>query len=145
MEVLQALFWEVLSFLRVSQAWEILQAGNFSALATADGLRAFIIPIIPLLLIFESILGVIYKKPQAKVYKVVFLTYVFNRFVGRFIAIGMVLVCIGLLHQFAPFQTTLTWYWSLYAYLVWEFGHFIWLIRCACCGVCTLPITPLKR
>ena len=113
MEIIQVLFDELLGFLRISQAWAILKAGDFSSFTTYDGIRAFVIPVIPLLLILESILGIIYKKPQAKVYKITFLIYVANRFIGRFISLGMVVLCIGLFQKYAPFQTTLTWYWFI--------------------------------
>ena len=126
MEIFATLFSEVIGFLRVSQAWEILRAGDFSSFTTYAGIRAFIVPIIPLLIIFEAILGLAYKNPQAKVYKINFLIYVFNRFIGRFIALGMVVFCIGLFQAYAPFQTELTWYWFIYGYIVWEFGHFIY-------------------
>ncbi len=117
---------EVLGFLRISQAWEILRAGDFSSFTTYEGIRAFIVPLIPLLLILEATLGVIHKNPQTRVYKVIFLIYVFNRFIGRFIAIGMVVLCIGLFEHYALLQAELTWYWFIYGYIVWEFGHFIY-------------------
>lgn len=126
MEFVEALYAEVMGFLRISQAWEILKGGDFRAFATYDGIRALVVPLIPLLLLLELILGVIHKQPQTKVYKVTFLTYVLNRFLGRFISLGMVVICIGLFQQYAPFQTTLTWYWFVYAYIGWEFGHFIY-------------------
>lgn len=126
MEILLVLYDEIMGFLRISQAWEILKVGDYSAFTTYDGIRTFIRPLIPLLLILELILGLIYKKPDTKVYKVTFLIYVFNRFIGRFIAIGMVVICIGLFQKYAPFQTKMTWYWFIYGYIVWEFGHFIY-------------------
>ncbi len=126
MELLQTLYNEVIGFLGISQAWEILKSGDYSSFTTYDGIVSLIYPIIPLLLILELILGLIYKKPQAKVYKVNFLIYIFNRFVGRFIAIAMVAFCIGLFQQYAPFQTTMTWYWFIYGYIVWELGHFVY-------------------
>ena len=121
MEIIQIVYSEILGFLRISQAWEILRAGEFSVFTTYDGIRAFIIPIIPLLLIFEFILSLINKKSQAKVYKINFLIYVANRFIGRFISLGMIVLCIGLFEKHAPFQTSLTWYWFIYGYIVWEF------------------------
>ena len=126
MEFLQTLYNEVIGFLGISQASEILRSGDYASFTTYDGIVSLIYPIIPLLLILELILGFIYKKPQAKVYKVNFLIYIFNRFVGRFIAIAMVAFCIGLFQKYAPFQTTMTWYWLLYGYVVWELGHFIY-------------------
>jgi sterol desaturase/sphingolipid hydroxylase (fatty acid hydroxylase superfamily) len=126
MEFLETLYNEVIGFLGISQALEILRSGDYSTFTTYDGIVSLIYPIIPLLLILELILGFIYKKPQAKVYKVNFLIYIFNRFVGRFIAIAMVALCIGLFQQYAPFQTTMTWYWFIYGYIVWELGHFVY-------------------
>lgn len=126
MEFLETLYNEVIGFLGISQALEILRSGDYSTFTTYDGIVSLIYPIIPLLLILELILGFIYKKPQAKVYKVNFLIYIFNRFVGRFIAIAMVAFCIGLFQQYAPFQTTMTWYWFIYGYIIWELGHFVY-------------------
>ena len=126
MEFLQTLFNEVIGFLGISQALEILRSGDYSSFTTYDGIVSLIYPIIPLLLLLELILGLIYKKAQTKVYKVNFLIYIFNRFVGRFIAIAMVALCIGLFQQYAPFQTTMKWYWIVYGYMVWELGHFVY-------------------
>ncbi len=126
MDTLQVIPNEIWRFLQLSQALEILQSGDFSSFTTYEGIRAFVRPVIPLLLVFEFMLGILYKKPDTKVYKVNFLIYVFNRFVGRFISFGMVVFCIGLFQRYAPFQTTLTWYWFIYGYIVWEFGHFIY-------------------
>jgi sterol desaturase/sphingolipid hydroxylase (fatty acid hydroxylase superfamily) len=126
MEIIETFLNEVLGFLRISQAWEIVKAGDIRAFASADGIRALIVPIIPLLLILELVLGLVHRNPQMKVYKVNFLIYVVNRFIGRFISLSMVVLCISLFQKHAPFQTTLTWYWFIYAYLVWELGHFIY-------------------
>ncbi len=126
MEILETLWSEIIGFLGIAQAWEILEAGNYEAFKTYDGVVSLIYPIIPLLLLLELILGFVYKKPQAKVYKVNFLIYIFNRFVGRFIAIAMVTLCIGFFQKYALFEANLTWYWLIYGYIVWEFGHFLY-------------------
>ena len=126
MEILEIIYEEIIGFLGISQAWEILKTGDYSAFRTYDGIVSLIYPIIPLLVILELILGFIYKKPDTKVYKVNFLIYIFNRFVGRFIAIAMVTLIIGWLQPIAPFQTKMTWYWFIYGYIVWEFGHFLY-------------------
>lgn len=126
MEFLETLYREIINFLGISQAWEILGNKNYSALKTYDGIVSLITPLIPLLIILELILGFIYKKPQTKVYKINFIIYIFNRFIGRFISIAMVAFCIGLFQNYAPFQTSLTWYWFVYGYIIWEFGHFIY-------------------
>ncbi|MEM9143267.1 MAG: sterol desaturase family protein [Bacteroidota bacterium] len=126
MDFLKTFLDEIIGFLGISQAWELLQAGDYGIFETYEGITAFILPIIPLLVLLEFVLGLVYKKPQTKVYKVNFLIYIFNRFIGRFIAIAMVALCIGWFQPYAPFQTGPTWYWFIYAYIVWEFGHFIY-------------------
>ncbi|MCM4163319.1 MULTISPECIES: sterol desaturase family protein [unclassified Arenibacter] len=126
MDILGTLYEEVVGFLGVSQALELLQAGDYSVFATYDGVVSLIYPLIPLLLVLEFILGMVYKKPNTKVYKVNFLIYVFNRFIGRFIAIAMVTLIIGWLQPYALFQTKMTWYWFIYGYIVWEFAHFLY-------------------
>ena len=126
MEILEALYNELIGFLGITQALDIIKTGDYAQFRTYDGIAALIYPIIPLLLVLELILGFLYKKPQAKVYKVNFLIYIFNRIVGRFIAIAMVAYLIGVLQPIAPFQTSMTWYWLIYGYIVWEFGHFLY-------------------
>lgn len=126
MEIIELIWDEIVGFLGIQRFFTILSEGNYSKFMTYEGITSIIAPIMPLLLLLEFIMGMAYKKPQAKVYQVVFLIYVFNRFLGRFIAIAMVAFCIGLFQKMAPFQTTMTWYWFLYGYVVWEFGHFIY-------------------
>ena len=126
MEVLDIIYNEVFGFLGISQAWEIIKSGDYSSFRTYDGIKSLIYPIIPLLVLLELILGLAYKKPQTKVYKVNFLIYIFNRFVGRFIAIAMVTLLIGWLEPYALINTESKWYWFIYGYIVWEFGHFIY-------------------
>jgi len=126
MEILETLFNELIGFLGITRVLELIKAGDYEVFRSYDGIVSLIYPIIPLLVILELILGLIYKNPQAKVYKVTFLIYIFNRFVGRFIAIAMVAFCIGLFQHLAPFQTSLKWYWFIYGYIVWEFGHFLY-------------------
>ncbi|PIB38986.1 sterol desaturase family protein [Maribacter sp. 4G9] len=126
MDFLDTLYNEIIGFLGISQAWEIIKSGDYSSFRTFEGIQSLIFPIIPLLVLLEFILGLVYKKPQTKVYKVNFLIYVFNRFVGRFIAIAMVTLCIGWFEPYALINTGPTWYWFIYAYIVWEFGHFIY-------------------
>lgn len=126
MQIIEVIYHEIIGFLGISQVLEILKDGNYDAFKTYEGIVSLIYPIIPLLLMLELILGFIYKNPQAKVYKVNFLIYLFNRILGRFIAIYLVAYFIGVFQPFAPFQTSFTWYWIIYGYIVWEFGHFLY-------------------
>ena len=126
MEFLDTLYQEIIGFLGIESLWDILSSGDYGKLKTYDGIVSLIYPIIPLLILLEFILGLVYKKPQTKVYKAAFMIYVFNRIVGRFIAIGMVGLIIGWLQPIALFQTSGAWYWFIYGYIIWEFAHFIY-------------------
>jgi sterol desaturase/sphingolipid hydroxylase (fatty acid hydroxylase superfamily) len=126
MSVLKSLWNEIVGFFGVNQFIELIQQKDYSLFLTYEGIVALIVPIIPFLIFLELLLGFVYKKPQTKVYKVIFLIYLFNRIVGRFISIGMVAFCIGALQRYALVETSMTWYWFLYCYVVWEFAHFIY-------------------
>ena len=126
MSFLNSLWNEIIGFFGVNQFLTILQKQDYALLLTYEGIVALVLPIIPLLLFLELFLGFIYKKPQTKVYKVIFLIYLSNRILGRFISIGMVAFCIGMFQPFALVEVPMTWYGFLYGYIVWEFAHFIY-------------------
>jgi sterol desaturase/sphingolipid hydroxylase (fatty acid hydroxylase superfamily) len=126
MELLYNLLSEITGFLGIDRLMEILSSGDYAAFKTYDGITSLIFPIIPLLVLLELALSLIYKKPHTKVYKVNFLIYVFNRVVGRFIAIAMVVLLIGWLEPYALFHAQMTWYWFIYGYIVWEFAHYLY-------------------
>lgn len=126
MEILDAIYTEIINFFGISNAWEILKSGDYSAFKTYDGIVALIVPIMPLLLLFEFIAGLVHKKPNMKVYKVNFLIYVFNRLLSLVISLATIAFLIGFLEDYSLFQTTPTWYWYVYAYLAWDLGHFVY-------------------
>ena len=126
MEIIEFFYQEIIGFLGLRGALEILTSGDFSAFLTFDGIKTAIYPILPFLLILELINGLIHKNPHTKVYKISFLIYILNRFIGRFISIGAISFLIANLQKYAPFQTTFTWYWLIYGYIVWEFSHFVY-------------------
>ncbi len=126
MEIFQILYREVLGFLGVEPAFNLLKSGDFSSFLSFEGIKTILIPIIPLLLILELIQGIINKKSQTKVYKVNFLIYVLNRFISRFIAIAVTAFVIAKLQPIAIFQVDITWYGLIYGYIIWEFAHFIY-------------------
>ncbi|UBM59865.1 sterol desaturase family protein [Marinilongibacter aquaticus] len=123
---LAELWQEILGFLGITNALKILNSGDYSSFLTYDGVLALINPLLPLLLVLELLLGLIHKKPQAKVYRTNFLIYIFNRIVGRYLAIGMVAVCIGLFSKYAPFSLGISFWGLVIGYIIWEFSHFIY-------------------
>lgn len=65
-----------------------MNGGNFEAFATFDGIKALILPLMPVLLIYEFLVGFLKKKPDLPVYRVIFIAYVVNVLIGRVLSIG---------------------------------------------------------
>ena len=126
MGVVKTLFDELIGFFGLGSVIDIFKTGNYGVLLTFKGILSVIGPIVPLLLVLEIINGLIHKRIKKSDYKVPLLTYVFNRFISKFISITAVIFCIGLFQKYAIFRTSLTWYWFGYSYIVWEFAHFIY-------------------
>ena len=125
-EFLDILKNEILNFLSLHGVLDLIQSGNYSSLKTWNGITKVISPLIPFILFIEMILAFAHKNFKSTEYKIPFFIYVFNRIGGRFISLGMVAFCIGFFHPFAILQTSLTWYWFLYGYVVWELAHFVY-------------------
>ena len=117
---------EFVSFLNFKAIVEIFRSGHYEKLLTREGIIAFISPIIPLILFLEIIRAAVYKRFKIADYKIPFLVFVSNRFIGRFISIAAVGFCIGAFSRYAIINTGFSWYWLLYGYIVWEFSHFIY-------------------
>lgn len=121
-----AVYHDFLSFWGLGSVLEIIHSGHYEKLLTLDGLRAFISPILPFLLLTEILRAILFKRFRIDDYRSPFFVFVCNRFIGRFISIAAISFCIGLLGKYAVMQTSFTWYWILYGYVVWEFAHFIY-------------------
>jgi sterol desaturase/sphingolipid hydroxylase (fatty acid hydroxylase superfamily) len=125
-QIVDLLVFEITRFFNWGDLIKLIGSGDYASLTTWSGIKAALSPLIPFILVLEIALAFIHKNFKAKEYKIQFLIYVFNRFVGRYISLGMVALCIGLFSPYALFTATLTWYWFIYGYIVWEFAHFIY-------------------
>lgn len=126
MKFFEVLYDELISFLGIKSLVKMVTTGDYSSLLTFDGILSAIGPLIPFLLLIEIGRALFYKRFKIDDYKVPFFTFVFNRFVSRFISIAMVGLCIGLFEKHAIMKTSFTWYWLIYGYIIWEFAHFIY-------------------
>ena len=118
--------YELISFFGLYSILEIIQSGDYSSLSTWDGLKALISPILPFLLLLEIIRAIIYKRFKIDHYRTPFLIFLGNKVISRFISIAAVSFCIVTLEPYAIIQIDVTWYWFIYAYIIWEFAHFIY-------------------
>jgi sterol desaturase/sphingolipid hydroxylase (fatty acid hydroxylase superfamily) len=121
-----AVYHDFISFWQLDGMLDILRNGDYQRLLTLDGIRAFISPIIPFLLLIEIGRAIVYRRFKLDNYRQPFLIFVFNRFVSRYLSIAMVSLCIGLFEKYALINTSFTWYWLIYGYIIWEFAHFIY-------------------
>ncbi|WP_295792657.1 sterol desaturase family protein [Mucilaginibacter sp.] len=126
MNILQGAWNDISGFFGYDELLKILKTGSYSELLTLKGIEAAIGPILPLILVFEVIRAAFYKRFKVFDYKISFFTFVFNAFIGQVISIGAYVFCVGLFQPHAIFDTTFTWYWFIYSYVVWEFSHFIY-------------------
>lgn len=126
MSVLQAIVDWLRDFFGVNDLLKIINTGNYRGLLTYDGILSIFRPLFPVLLLLEIIKALVFRKFKAIDYKIPFFSYVLNAFFGKFIAIAVVVFCIGLFEPHAIMKTSFTWYWFIYSYIVWEFGHFIY-------------------
>ncbi len=125
-DFLQTLYNEFTGFFGFSGLIEIIEKEEYRSLLTLKGFQTAMRPFIPVVLIFEIIRTLFYRKFTFWNYKIPFVTYVLNRFISSFLSIAVITFSIGLFQPFAIFQTELTWYWFIYGYIVWEFSHFIY-------------------
>lgn len=116
----------LIGFFGLGDFLKLLASNDYSQFLTWHGITALIGPIIPFLLLFEIIRMALYRRFKVVDYRISFFSLVLNSFIGRVISIGMISICIGLFGKFAPFKAGITWYWLIYGYIVWEFGHFIY-------------------
>ncbi len=126
MDFLQTLFNEFKGFFGLSNLLEILRSGNYGEFMTWHGITSVLGPLIPLLLVIEIIRAAFYKRFKVVHYKISFFTYVLNAFLGRIISFAMVGFCIGFFEPYSLFKTSLTWYWFVYGYIIWELAHFVY-------------------
>ena len=124
--MLASVFKWLIDFFGIEQLIKIIQSGNYKALLTGDGIISIVQPLFPVLLFLELIKAILFRKFKAIDYKIPFFSYVLNAFIGRFISIAVVVFCIAIFQKYALIKSSFTWYWFIYGYMVWEFGHFIY-------------------
>lgn len=116
-----------IGFFGVEQFIKTISSGNYSSLLSYDGIVSVLTPLFPIVLIVELVMALLFIKPKfALHYKISFFSYVLNAFIGRYISIAAFVFCIGLFEKYAIFQTSFTWYWFIYGYIIWELGHYIY-------------------
>ena len=126
MDILQSIQDWATDFFGLKDAIGIIQSGDYGSLRTVKGILSVVGPLFPIILVLEFLIACLYRKFKIIDYKISFFSYVLNTFIGRFISIAAVAYMIGILSPHAIFKSSFTWYWFIYGYIIWEFGHFIY-------------------
>jgi sterol desaturase/sphingolipid hydroxylase (fatty acid hydroxylase superfamily) len=126
MNIIKIIINEIWGFFSLDGLLTIIKNGNYAALLTYDGFTSIIAPLLPLILILELIRGILYKKFSIVNYKIPFFSYLLNAVLGRYLSLGMTMVCIGFFERYALINISFTWYWLIYGYIIWEFAHFVY-------------------
>lgn len=117
---------ELVRFFGVEPWIYMVRFHDYSSLLTVSGLIRALWPVLPFLLVFEINRALLLGNFRVREYKVIFVTYLVNRMFLSILPVSAVAYCIGLLEPFALFKSSFTWYWLVYAYVVWELGHFVY-------------------
>ncbi len=125
-DILQFLVDELTGFFGIHHWMTMFRSGDYHSLLTWKGIQSALSPLIPILLLIELVRGGLYRTFKVENYKMPFLIYIANRFISRYLSIGAVAFCIGLFDGHGLLTTTLTWYWFIYGYIVWELAHFVY-------------------
>lgn len=126
MHIFEILQRELLGFFGVSHWLKMFATNDYSSLLTYPGFTSAVGPLFPVLLVVEVIRALVHKNFKVRDYKLIFFTYVLNRVLGTYISIAALAFSIALFQPYAIFQSTVTWYWLIYGYVVWELGHFVY-------------------
>lgn len=116
--------------------WDAHELG-VNALTTLSGIQAFlgpIFPIFPILLVVEMLFMFwINRRTPARLssaYKIPILMYVANTVIAALITLEVFLWTQEFFSKLAPFTATVRIRWFIYAYIVWEFSHFVYHWTC---------------
>jgi sterol desaturase/sphingolipid hydroxylase (fatty acid hydroxylase superfamily) len=126
MEFVETILKQIWGFFSLDGLIEMIRSGDYKTLQTFEGITRSIAPLMPIILILELIRGLLYKQFKVVSYKISFFSYVFNSIIGRYLAIGMTIICIGIFEKYAIITIEFTWYWFIYGYIVWELAHFVY-------------------
>ena len=125
MELFYTIWAEILNFFNVSELTKVLQYKDYGSFRSLEMIANILRTFLPILLLIEIGRNVLYKKFRIVDYKLPFLNYMFNAVIGRLISLSIILIAIGFFQPYKFFTTSFTWYWFIYAYVVYEFANFL--------------------
>lgn len=124
MGILHELYREFLQFFRIEGLLDILKSRNFKLFLTHEGLLALLAPV-PLAIIGAELIYLLFSNWKNRVgYKIPFYVILLNRLLGRLLGLSVLLLCMTYFKKYAIIETSVTWYWIIYGYLVYELSTY---------------------
>ena len=114
------------SLLGLGEVIAALRAGDTEYLLSMEGLAAIAAPLIPCLLIIEMIAMAFRGQFHWRYFRLNLLMLVVNGVIMSVLSLSVALAIASLLRPYALLETSFTWYWFIYGYIVWEFSHFVY-------------------
>lgn len=122
---MERLVTELVHFFQLSKIIEASTSRSWANLDGFDWAVVLLAPIVPISLAVEFCITALRRRANFTSYRVNLMIYAVNRLIGTAINLSVAFSLIYLLKDYAMFQTSVTWYWFVYAYLVWELGQYI--------------------
>ena len=124
-EILYFIWNTLLSTFALEPLIALISKGDYQALQTWGGMKAILLPIIPLSVVFELLVSLTHRSFQLEAYKVNMLIYLSNKIMERSFLLAAKLFFIKLLSPYQPFTVPSTWYWFIYGYIIFELFHVV--------------------
>ena len=109
----------------LSNLIELMKADDYAWVLTVAGFGATMGLFFPVMIFLEMMASALKGSFRWKNFKIQILIYFTNRVIGKVITLQLGFVLFAFLHQHRFVDTSVTWYWFIYGFLVYDFSHFL--------------------
>jgi sterol desaturase/sphingolipid hydroxylase (fatty acid hydroxylase superfamily) len=130
-KIFNALYGETIGYLRIGPMVKMMKNDDYSWLGTFEGIVAILSPLLTVVFVWEIVVAVRKRTFRRQNYLPQFLSYVFNRSFSYVIVLTSYPVWVGMFDHLRPFESSVTWYWFIYGFLVFDFSLYVlhWLMH----------------
>ena len=121
---------EFMAFTGLKNLLNVVMSEQQDWVFTIEGFRMLVGFLVPTVVFLEMAISGVKGKFRWKNFRIPIFTYFLNRVLVKVITLYVGIWLLTLLHPYRLIDTGVTWYWLIYAYLVYEFSHFIYHYTC---------------
>jgi len=128
LDLIEVLQNEVASFTGVPNFFnlqQLVQSDDLSWLLTIGGFGALVGFLIPMMVFLEMGISALKGSFCWKNFRMQVLVYFTNRVMGKVITLQLGFTFFAFLQPYSIIDTSMTWYWFIYGYMVYDFSHFL--------------------